>query len=114
MRPRGTGDRLSLPLPPPSPVRRESPRNEAYNIVVASPELWRLRDPSPAVCSSSASSGVADGSDDLAGTPLPDALDGPEGLAGDALILQPDDTTPLHAFREQFTDINKEPCSEAG
>ncbi|XP_027850614.2 uncharacterized protein LOC114129936 [Aphis gossypii] len=113
-RPRGTGDRLSLPLPPTSPVRRESPRNEAYNIVVASPELWRPRVPSPAASSSSASSGVDDGNDDLVDTPLPDNLDGPEVLVDEALILQPDDTTPLHAFRERFTDLNKQPCSEAG
>ncbi|KAE9528854.1 hypothetical protein AGLY_012429 [Aphis glycines] len=111
-RPRGTGDRLPLPLPPPSPLRCESPRNEAYNIVVASPELWRPRVPSPAASSSSASSGVADGNDDLVDTPLPDTLDEPEVLVDDALILQPDDTTPLHAFRERFADFNKEPCSE--
>ncbi|KAE9528866.1 hypothetical protein AGLY_012441 [Aphis glycines] len=100
-RPRGTGDRLSLPLPPPSPVRRD-------------PELWRPRVPLPAASSSSASSDVADGNDDLVDTPLPDTLDEPEVLVDDALILQPDDTTPLHAFRERFAGLNKEPCSEAG
>jgi len=39
MRPRVADDRLSLPLPPISLPRHESPRNEAYNIVVASLEL---------------------------------------------------------------------------
>ncbi|CAI6347369.1 unnamed protein product [Macrosiphum euphorbiae] len=63
MRPRGAGDRLSLPLPPHSPLRTESPRNEGYSIVVASPELWRPRDPSPVASDSSASSGAAAGDD---------------------------------------------------
>ncbi|KAL5238206.1 hypothetical protein ACI65C_005616 [Semiaphis heraclei] len=67
MRPRGAGDRLSLPLPPHLLPRTESPRNEAYHIVVASPELWRPRETTPAVSDSSASSGIAVGDDDLLG-----------------------------------------------
>lgn len=55
---------------------------------------------------------MADGNDDFVDTPFPDTLDGPEVLADDALILQPDDTTPLHGFHERFEDINKEPCSD--
>jgi len=54
MRPHGVSDRLSLPLPPHSLNRRESPRNEGYNIVVASPELWRPRVPPLAADDSSA------------------------------------------------------------
>ncbi|KAF0713258.1 Reverse transcriptase domain-containing protein, partial [Aphis craccivora] len=93
-------------------LRRESPRNEMYNIVVASPELWRPREPSPAADDSSASSGIAADDDDLLGAPPPELDAANEFVDEEAHILMPDDTTPLHAFRGQFAALRAEPCSE--
>jgi len=104
--------RLSLPLPPQQVLRRESPRNEMYNIVVASPELWRPRELSPAADDSSASSGIAADDDDLLGAPPPELDAANEFVDEEAHLLMPDDTTPLHAFRGQFAALRAEPCSE--
>ncbi|XP_060845386.1 uncharacterized protein LOC132924968 [Rhopalosiphum padi] len=93
-----------------SPLRRESPRNEAYNIVVASPDLWRPRDLSPAASSSSSSSGIVDGDGDQLGDPIPEQ--DAEVVDEDVQILQPDGTTPLHAFLGKFLELAKVPCSE--
>ncbi|XP_060879164.1 uncharacterized protein LOC132951368 [Metopolophium dirhodum] len=112
VRPRGVGDRLSLPLPSLPPPRRESPRNEGYNVVIASPELWRPRIPPPTSDSGSDSSGLAPEDDDLLDVPVPE-LDAAAEVPDDGdQILQPDDTTPLHAFRERFADFSRGPCTE--
>ncbi|KAL5238207.1 hypothetical protein ACI65C_005617 [Semiaphis heraclei] len=110
MRTCGAGDRLSLPLLPRSPPRRESPRNEGYNIVIARPELWRPRDPSPAPSSSYSSNGVAAENDDILGFDLPNLDADSTEIGCEEQILSPDDTTPLHAFRQRFIDIGRESC----
>jgi len=99
VRPRGVEDRLSLPLQPPSSPRHESPRNEGYDIVVANPDFWRPRDPSPASSSSSASSGVAADGGDMLGVSLPSLDADSDGVDGDEQIFSPDDTargSPAH------------------
>jgi len=55
---------------------------------------------------------VAAENDDLLGVPLPDPDTGGDDVDDGAQILMPDDTTPLHEFRERFAALNREPCSE--
>ncbi|CAI6356364.1 unnamed protein product [Macrosiphum euphorbiae] len=98
--------------PPDTGGSASNPTGTAPSIVVASPELWRPRDSSPASNDNSSSSGVAAKDDDLLGVPLPEPDAGGVGVDEGAQILRPDDTTPLHEFRERFTVLNREPCSE--
>jgi len=45
--------------------------------------------------------------------PCPGDVDGDgEGNGVDDLLLAPDDTTPLHAFRQRFSELGREPCSD--
>lgn len=74
--------------------------------------LSRVPALSPTVSSNSALSGVVEEDDDGLDVPLPDIDTGDDFIDKDAHILIPDDTTPLHAFRERFADLRKKPCSD--
>lgn len=88
-RPCRAGDRLSLPLRPPTPPRHESSRNEGQDDVVAHQELGRSRVPSPTPSSSSASSGAEAENCDMLGVDLPNLDADSADVGGEEQILRP-------------------------